>query len=353
MKIHLPVLLLIPILLLILSCASSPETATDDAGSSADVSSAGEEAPQSGTETVAGADIGLSSAAEQPDHAAGDGGNEIESTAPAEPAAEEARPAESESLPPPEPILSPAAPRVGEEISVELDRSPYETVTFDFGDGAKEEATYTYTTFGLKSVIVAAVLGDQSTSSEVFFPVTGTAKVNLTTNTVEHDAEWLPLIDAVAEVDGDFDAIVVYENRREILRANRPDEYKIPVPFTGERTFTAALFEGEQKVADVPAVTIIGLNSPPGKPVFDGQEFISSRPGEEVSFAVTAVDQNKDPLIYEVKFAPNGAVFDEVAGIFTWTPTSAQRGVYLLHFVAYDQPYGLVSQFAQRGIMVQ
>ena len=377
MKGNLTALLAIPLFFLLLSCSTTPATESRNGESPGDVAASGVEVPQSESETAAeadargapaaAADAGIDAedgpdAGEHPEQAAGggestgDGAVADESVTIAATSAEEpgeSEPADSGPLPPPLPVVSPAAPQVGEEISIETDRTLYETVTFDFGGGAAEEATHTYSTFGVKSVIVTATAGDRTASAELSFPVTGTATLHLETDTVEHDAAWQPLIEARLEPNGDFDTVVVYENQIEVLKIPRPDEYKIPAPFAGQRTFTAALFQGDQKVADVGAVTIIGLNSPPGKPVYEGQEFISGREGEEISFTVTSDDPNNDLLLYKVKFAPEDAQFDELNGIFTWTPTGSQRGVYLLHFTAYDQPYGLASQFTQRGIMVQ
>ena len=330
------------LLLLLLTSCATPPVQQDDGGPAADI---GTDADTGDAAAIAAEVIETEEETSQ-DSPDDDG---------AEDAAETEEPAlvEHEPLPPPEAVISPATPQVGEEISLDIDKTLYETVTFDFGEGPTEEAVYRYNSFGIKSITVTATAGDQTASSELSVPVTGTATLSLATDTVEHDANWAPLINAELEGEGDFDTIVVYENRREVLRASPPAEYKLPVPFTGERTFTAALFEGETKVADVAAVTITGLNTPPDKPRYEGSNFLTARAGEEVKFAVSAVDPNSDPVEYQVKFAPEGAVFDEVTGVFTWVPANAQRGVYLLHFTAYDQPYGLASQFAQRGIMVQ
>ncbi len=333
---------------LLLSCRTSPATETGGAGGGEAVSvTAGETAADTG---------GAAATASDAVTGAADGtaaGKSVAEIASATEKTVEPQRDESRSLPLPEAVVTPAAPRTGEEVAIVVDATPYETVTFDFGEGGAKKATYTYVTFGVKTVLVTGSSGNQAASTEISFPVTGTATLSLKVNSVEHDTSWEPLIDARLEAAGQFDAIVVYENKREVLKIPPPDTYKIPVPFTGERTFTAELFHKGLKVADVDAVTITGLNSPPGKPVYEGGEFVSGRPGEEIRFTVVSEDPNKDPVVYKVKFAPEGARFDELTGVFSFTPTRAQRGVYLLHFTAYDQPYGLASQFVQRGIMVQ
>lgn len=260
---------------------------------------------------------------------------------------------EAEPLPQLTPAVLPEKPRTGEEITVSVDEDVYETVLFDFGAGPVETNSHTYQTFGVKTVDVTAVSGEQSTSARLQFPVFGEGRLSLESNEVEHDSSWEPVVNATLQADGEFDTIKIFENGVELYEIPAPESYRIPVPFTGEREFSAELYHLDVHVADIAPVTIIGLNSPPPKPAYEGAQFISASPGEEVEFSVTARDPNNDPVRFDVKFAPENAVFDEDTGIFIWTPSAAERGVYLLHFTAYDVPYGLASPFTQRGIMVQ
>jgi len=247
----------------------------------------------------------------------------------------------------------PPDPETGEEVTIVVRAGASASITYDFGDGPAEPATHVYTTFGVKTVTVSVVTAGGGVSAAVTVPVFARTELRLPASEVEHDASWAPVVEGRFEPDGDFDTIIVYENGREILRTDALEGYLIPVPFTGERAFTASLLHRGIRVAEVEEVSITGLNSPPGKPVFEGPQFIPASPGREVSFTVSAADPNNDPVRYQVKFAPEGSVFDEATGLFTWTPGRAQRGVYLLHFTAYDVPYGLASQFTQRGITVQ
>lgn len=48
--------------------------------------------------------------------------------------------------------------------------------------------------------------------------------------------------------------------------------------------------------------------------------------GEELSFEVTATDENGDELTYSVEGLPEGATFENK--VFTWTPTYEQAGTY-------------------------
>ncbi len=248
---------------------------------------------------------------------------------------------------------SPAEPEIGDEVTIVIDTARYNSATYDFGDGRERVPKHVYETFGVKTVVVTATENDMAVSTEFAFPVFGKTVLNLPKNEVEHDASGKPVIDGELEPSGDFDTTVVYEEGREVLKTSGLEASAIPVPFVGQRTFTASLFDKGFHVADVGEVTIVGLNSAPGKPVLQGPQLISATVGEEVSFTVSSVDPNNDPVRYQIKFAPEGAVFDETSGAFSWTPTRAQRGAYLLSVTAYDIPYGLASQFTQRAIVVQ
>lgn len=49
-----------------------------------------------------------------------------------------------------------------------------------------------------------------------------------------------------------------------------------------------------------------------------------------------SVQGKKIPLTLSCEDLPEGADFDEKGGIFTWTPSEAQTGEYLIHFTADD-----------------
>ncbi len=253
------------------------------------------------------------------------------------------------------PVLSiePGRPTVGESITVSLDQSPYDSITFDFGDGPSQSSEYSYRKFGIKTLIVAVSRQEQTATAVLRINVTGSAQVILETDTVQHNAAWKPLISASLVADGDFDTIAILQFGREIVRIDRADTYLVPVPFEGTRQFTAELYHHRKKVADVGTVTLTGLNAPPSRPSLEGPRFLGANVGEEIRFSVTAEDPNDDVLMFEVKFAPVGSKFDPDSGIFTWTPTAEQKDLYLMSFYAYDVPYNLKSPFAQRGIVVQ
>ncbi len=50
--------------------------------------------------------------------------------------------------------------------------------------------------------------------------------------------------------------------------------------------------------------------------------------GQTLTVALAATDPDGDNLTYSVSNAPAGATLDPASGVFTWTPTFAQAGVY-------------------------
>jgi hypothetical protein len=56
----------------------------------------------------------------------------------------------------------------------------------------------------------------------------------------------------------------------------------------------------------------------------------------ELSFTVTATDPESDILTYVLTGAPTGAAIDAVTGVFFWTPTCEQAGVYTVTFSVSD-----------------
>ena len=273
---------------------------------------------------------------------------------------------EPEPVEAPEPIVAPtlahrpALPRTGDVVEIDVEPSGYDKVYFNFGTGvgtgvgagSGPSSSHTYKTFGRKRVVVTVTLGNQAATASHYFPVVGTATVNLATETIQHDATGEPLIPAELTADGSFDTIVVYEYGREILRIRPRDEYIIPVPFMGTRSFTGKLLHRGLEVADIGQLSITGLNAPPSKPAYEGSRLLTVPVDKEIRFTVSSVDPNNDAVVYEAKFLPEGSTFDADTGEFVWKPTSEQRDLYLIHFTALDRPHNLKSQFSQRGIIV-
>lgn len=58
--------------------------------------------------------------------------------------------------------------------------------------------------------------------------------------------------------------------------------------------------------------------------------------GQRLDFTVRAIDPEGSSVFYNANNLPTNASFDQERGIFVWTPTTAQRGVYTLQFYATD-----------------
>ncbi len=72
--------------------------------------------------------------------------------------------------------------------------------------------------------------------------------------------------------------------------------------------------------------------------------------GDNVTFTVTAADPDGDALTLSTLNLPSGAVFDTQTGIFSWTPTLAQAGVYAVTFQATDD--GLPTQTGTTDVII-
>lgn len=77
------------------------------------------------------------------------------------------------------------------------------------------------------------------------------------------------------------------------------------------------------------------FNSPP---VFDSMADQSVKEGDVLSFTVHAVDAEDDPITYSYSSPdlPAGAKLDPDSGLFDWTPTYSDAGVYRVRFSASD-----------------
>jgi lysophospholipase L1-like esterase len=76
-------------------------------------------------------------------------------------------------------------------------------------------------------------------------------------------------------------------------------------------------------------------------PIFDPIPDVTIRENQNISFKVTATDDDQDPVRYGVRNLPPGALFDSL-GIkqFSWTPNYFQAGTHVVHFMAWDNKGG-------------
>ena len=77
---------------------------------------------------------------------------------------------------------------------------------------------------------------------------------------------------------------------------------------------------------------IIDNNPPDLQAISD----ISVEEGQLYSFTLNAADADDDPITYRCLDLPTGATVNMSSGVFSWTPTYTQSGIYDLKFAASD-----------------
>lgn len=93
----------------------------------------------------------------------------------------------------------------------------------------------------------------------------------------------------------------------------------------------------EKNESSSPAPTPSPTPSQNQAPVWNGmQTAFNIKTGETLQFSVSAFDPDNNPLTYNASFLPSGASFNSQSKTFSWTPTSAQNGTYLIQFSVND-----------------
>jgi len=88
-----------------------------------------------------------------------------------------------------------------------------------------------------------------------------------------------------------------------------------------------------------------GLRTHNASPVFEPLASRSIPAGSNLTFIVSARDDDGDPLTYSISGLPAYALFDAATRIFSWTPTYAQGGSdYYMTFLVADGRGGAASQ---------
>ena len=247
----------------------------------------------------------------------------------------------------------PDSPVPGQQVKLIVETVEEAMVEIDFGEGFSAVDSVQFSTFGLKSVQVRATIGEEISIAPFLIPVYGGASVTMSAESAPHNVLGTSTISAFVTGDGEYDQVKGYYRGQEVFASDRRDTYQLPVFSAGTFTFTAELFMGGYPVADLGEVSFEGVNEPPSKPFYDGDQILEVRVGEELRFEVFATDLNGDELLFEVSFAPEGSTFDPTNGLFTWTPESTQVGLHLVHFRAFDLPFMTKRSFAQRALIVE
>ncbi len=101
-------------------------------------------------------------------------------------------------------------------------------------------------------------------------------------------------------------------------------------PAAKQQTAAITATSGDTRVQDTVAVVLAQ------GPVLRVASTHLVKPGETLSFAVTAVDPNDLPVQLAATGLPAGASFDAAIGQFDWTPNASQAGKYEVAFSAVD-----------------
>lgn len=80
-------------------------------------------------------------------------------------------------------------------------------------------------------------------------------------------------------------------------------------------------------------ISVGNVNRPP---VFGSVGTQAALEGETISFVVSSTDPDGDSVVLFASGTPAGASFDANTGLFSWTPTLAQSGAYIVQFIATD-----------------
>ena len=81
---------------------------------------------------------------------------------------------------------------------------------------------------------------------------------------------------------------------------------------------------------------MITVNNINVAPVFSPIGNKSVKTGATLTFTISAIDPDNDPLLYSASNLPDGASFDPATRTFSWTPASSQAGSYPVTFKVSD-----------------
>lgn len=94
-----------------------------------------------------------------------------------------------------------------------------------------------------------------------------------------------------------------------------------------------AVSDGTLKAEETITITVNNTNR---APIFDAEGNRSINEGNSLRFNVFAADPDGDAVTYSAINLPQGAIFNPQTKTFSWTPSYAQQGSYVVTFVASD-----------------
>ena len=222
---------------------------------------------------------------------------------------------------------------------------------YSFLGSPTEVGSFVFLTFGVKQIVVNAQNETNRIQQEFELPVIGIFRPVFESREFEHNARWTPVTKATILASGQYDEVRGFLGDETVFSIEAAESYAVPIPFVGARRFEIALYHRDTLVTDRVAVEIVGLNSPPSRPRFDGSALLGANAGETIRFEIEATDPNSDPLLFDARPLPQGASIVAETGEFEWTPGDNQVGYFLINFYVYDN-FETKTGFVQRTILV-
>jgi len=186
------------------------------------------------------------------------------------------------------------------------------TVTVRDAEGLSAEQSVSVTVTEVNREPKLENPGQQSVKENEALNVRFSASDEDTDNTLNYSASGLP---AGASLD---------ENSGEL-------SWKPGFDQAGSYSVTVTVSDGASRVAQSVKIEVENVNRAPKIEVPGGMTVTA---GENVSFTVSARDEDKDKLEFEISGEPSGAGFSN--GHFSWTPGDEQSGTFNLKFTVSD-----------------
>ncbi|MBI2151099.1 tandem-95 repeat protein, partial [Candidatus Woesearchaeota archaeon] len=109
----------------------------------------------------------------------------------------------------------------------------------------------------------------------------------------------------------------------------------------GEHTLIVTINDGSASVSKRWDIDVENANRPPVLAPIGNKEVDEN---EELSFSLTATDADNDDLTFSATGLPTGVELNEDTGVFAWTPSFTQAGVYTVVFTVTDENDGTDSE---------
>ncbi|SFM85372.1 putative Ig domain-containing protein [Methanolobus profundi] len=197
----------------------------------------------------------------------------------------------------------------------DFDDSGTYSVTFTVSDGSLSDSeTISISVGSVNRAPELDLIGDRTVyeSSELRFTVSGTDP---------DTGDQLSYSTSVLPDDSTFNA-----NTGEFVWITDFDD-------SGTYTLTFTVSDGSLSDSETIVITVVHVNREPVLMVTGSRSVDENK---ALTITLDAVDYDEDTLLYSVTDQPSGSLLDPSNGVFTWTPTYEQAGVYTVTFVVSD-----------------